>query len=157
MDAALDRPRLLAGLLRRLGEHSVQTFKNRLVLQKTVYLLQAFGIYLGYRFSWYLHGPYSAELTRDAFGLESDWSHYVPVQFANEATERRLGQLLAFLGAHKSDDLWLETVASAHFLAKVHGESNKDAIFQKIKTKQPRITRRQFDDCWVDLEREQLL
>jgi uncharacterized protein YwgA len=157
MDGAIDRPRLLAGLLRRLGEYSVETFKNRLVLQKTVYLLQAFGIYLGYQFHWYLRGPYSTQLTKDVFSLESDWLRYNQVKFADEATERRLQQFFAFIGDHKRDDLWLETVASAHFLARVHGEKDTSAIFQKIKAKQPHVTRKLYEECWAKLEREQLL
>lgn len=157
MDAAMDRPRLLAGLLKRAGDYSVATFRDRLVLQKTVYLLQAFGIYLGYRFTWYLHGPYSTQLTRDAFGLQPDWSANSPVHFTNEASEHRFRQFLQFVEPNQADGLWLETIASAHFLARVHGERDKYVIFQKIKIKQPRVTRRQFDDCWTILEREQLL
>lgn len=35
-------------------DFSMASFNDRLRLQKTVYLLQAFGIYPGYDFSWYL-------------------------------------------------------------------------------------------------------
>ena len=44
-------------------------FNRRLVLQKTVYLVQAAKVDLGYTFRWYLRGPYSPGLTRDAFSL----------------------------------------------------------------------------------------
>jgi uncharacterized protein YwgA len=45
------------------------TFGDRLILQKAVYLLQSAGIQLGYRFRWYLKGPYSPDLTMGAFGI----------------------------------------------------------------------------------------
>jgi uncharacterized protein YwgA len=48
---------------------SVATFEDRLILQKTVYLLQSAGVHLGYRFRWYLRGPYSPDMTAGAFGI----------------------------------------------------------------------------------------
>lgn len=45
----------------------VSTFDNRLILQKTTYLLQQAEIHLGYRFRWYIRGPYSPDLTEDVF------------------------------------------------------------------------------------------
>lgn len=46
---------------------SVETFDDRLILQKAVYLLQQAQVHLGYRFRWYIRGPYSTGLTEDAF------------------------------------------------------------------------------------------
>lgn len=45
----------------------VKTFPNRLAIQKGIYLAQECGINLGYFFRWYLHGPYSPSLSRDAY------------------------------------------------------------------------------------------
>lgn len=47
----------------------VKTFSDRLAMQKSIYLSQEFGINLGYFFRWYLHGPYSPSLSRDAYEL----------------------------------------------------------------------------------------
>ena len=43
------------------------TTEDRLKLQKTIYLLQANGLQLGYGFSWYRYGPYSQDLVQDAY------------------------------------------------------------------------------------------
>lgn len=48
---------------------SVASFDERLILQKSVYLIQSAGIRLGYRFRWYLRGPYSPDMTADAFAI----------------------------------------------------------------------------------------
>jgi hypothetical protein len=48
---------------------SVDSFEDRLILQKSVYILQSAGIQMGYRFRWYLKGPYSPDMTADAFAL----------------------------------------------------------------------------------------
>ena len=61
---------LLAKSLEAAGMRmSVDSFDDRLILQKAVYLLQSAGIRMGYRFRWYLKGPYSPDMTADAFAL----------------------------------------------------------------------------------------
>jgi hypothetical protein len=56
--------------LRELGEDSsIEGIENRLRLQKAVYLGQLFGVDLGYRYSWYVKGPYSSPLTQDYYKL----------------------------------------------------------------------------------------
>ncbi len=52
----------------------IDTFMDRLIMQKTVYLAQAAGVNLGYYYHWYLHGPYSPSLTRDEFAVAMDIS-----------------------------------------------------------------------------------
>ncbi len=52
----------------------VATFHTRLILQKAVYLLQSAGVQLGYRFRWYLRGPYSPDMTAGAFGIIGEGS-----------------------------------------------------------------------------------
>src|SRR5271170_4633462 len=51
---------------------SVNTFNERLILQKSAYLLQAAGINMGYRFQWYIRGPYSPDITAGAFGIVNE-------------------------------------------------------------------------------------
>jgi hypothetical protein len=63
----------------------LSSFEDRLILQKAVYLAQAAAVQLGYTFGWYLRGPYSPALTRDAFtvatqsdGEPAGWKLDVP-------------------------------------------------------------------------------
>jgi len=53
-------------------ELTLEDFAGRLALQKTIYLVQAAGVDLGYSYGWYLRGPYSAGLTRDAFAIKAE-------------------------------------------------------------------------------------
>lgn len=53
-----------AGIPVRVGQ-----FDERLLVQKGVYLLQEAGVHLGYRYRWYLRGPYSTDLASDVFFL----------------------------------------------------------------------------------------
>src|SRR5205809_136660 len=47
----------------------IDTLDDRKRVQKAVYLGQRAGVDLGYRFGWYLLGPYSPALTRDYYSL----------------------------------------------------------------------------------------
>ncbi len=60
----------LAGL--GMPEPRLDTFAERLVIQKAVYLAQAAGVNLGYPFRWYLRGPYSPELASDVFAIAGE-------------------------------------------------------------------------------------
>ncbi len=46
---------------------SVANFEDKLVVQKIIYLLQLKGVRFGYRFSLYVRGPYSPDLTKDLY------------------------------------------------------------------------------------------
>jgi uncharacterized protein YwgA len=145
------RQSVLGCVLRRAGIFSVATFPERLKLQKTVYLLQAFGIYLGYPFNWYLYGPYSPQLTRDAFEIAPGLGRFVPVRFADRETEERFEQFLTFLGDRKDDPKWLELVASLHMLARIYGAANTDVIFGKVTAKQPYLSEGESSSAWKHL------
>ena len=106
-----------------IPEPSLVTFSDRLNVQKRIYLTQLMGHDLGYRFGWYLRGPYSRELTTDAFTLkdelasgEADHEQYA---LSDEAVEKigKAGQLWSTPpGSTVSHDQWLELLASVHYL-----------------------------------------
>src|SRR5690349_21463644 len=50
----------------------LSTFEQRLLIQKKTYLAQLTGFDLRYRFAWYVHGPYSRQLTYDVFRLKEE-------------------------------------------------------------------------------------
>jgi uncharacterized protein YwgA len=121
--------------------HSLETFQQRLIVQKAIYLAQSAGVDLGYHYSWYLRGPYSSSVAGDLFGaldeseamneIEQKWYLSsslneklrslkstilnVPVHFRHHITaqESRLAS-------------WLELVASVHFLLDKRRVSNPD-------------------------------
>ena len=65
------RQRYLAAITDHWGGLDVGSFPQRLLLQKRVFFLNVLGVSLGYSYSWYIRGPYSTALTRDAFGIVS--------------------------------------------------------------------------------------
>ena len=101
----------------------LETFSQRFNVQKKVYLTQVYGVDLGYRFGWYLRGPYCQELTADAFALRDEVREgdreYEQYDLQPEAAQRfdQVKQLFDVpTNCHLSSDEWLELLASLHYL-----------------------------------------
>ena len=53
--------------LRDLKCYSLDNIDERILLQKKIFLAQDIGLPLGYGYNWYIHGPYSTDLTAVAY------------------------------------------------------------------------------------------
>jgi uncharacterized protein YwgA len=131
-------PEALGGLLKRIGGFGMQTFNDRLLLQKRVYLMQVFGLFIGYRFNWYLRGPYSKELARDGFALAKRYDQGNEFQvsltiFAHREDEDRFKEYVRFLGEMAMDPTWLEALGSIHFLTELYPKENLDKVVKRAK------------------------
>jgi len=143
-----ERALVLGAVLRRIGNLDMRSFEGRLVLQKTIYLLQSHGLYLGYKFSWYVHGPYCPELTRDAFKLLPVYKRLPNVGFARPQTERKFEGFLRFLGDKKDDADWLEQLACTHFLSALNPRAKKEEIINVVLNHESHFTERQCERAW---------
>ena len=47
-------------------DFSMDRFDDKLEVQKIIYLLQEYGINLGYAYEWYIRGPYCKQVSVDA-------------------------------------------------------------------------------------------
>jgi uncharacterized protein YwgA len=141
---------LLGGLLKRIGNFDPGRFQSdfnqRLVTQKTVYLLQAFGLYLGYLFTWYIRGPYSPNLTRDAYSLTAMYSHIPEVKFADSHAETRFGEFLQLLKTIGNNERQWEILASIHFLRHLNRDLSEDELFHEFRSRKA-ASRELFDNA----------
>lgn len=135
----------------------MDTFEDRLILQKRIYLLQALGLFLGYRFNWYVHGPYSPDLTREAFKLVPIFKQVRKVKFAKERSERRFDEYLRFLGKRKDDGDWLEQLACAHFLKAIYPEKTREEIITSVLIHETHFTRNQCEEAYDYLSEHGLI
>ncbi len=99
----------------------IDSFEDRLILQKAVYLAQTAGINLGYYYQWYLYGPYSPSLTQDEYAIDMDISTGLDESRKwklDDASRRRLGEIQAIFTEPQRNKLRrkLELLASVHFL-----------------------------------------
>jgi uncharacterized protein YwgA len=104
----------------------IKTFDDRKRVQKAVYLGQLSGVDLGYRFGWYIRGPYSTRLTNDYFPLaESLASEDTDCEgkTLKKGVKEKLAKIRPLMNNPEDVDLpqedWLELVASLDFLTRV--------------------------------------
>ncbi len=139
---------------------SLNNIEDRKKLQKFVYLLQALGCRLHYHYNLYIHGPYSPELTREAYNLNliqnpirEILSRRVKVDDLELGKIRKLKELVK--GLDRSEDL--EILATIHYLKHVAymPDRSKEAIFKELLEKKPhlgsRVERTGFNTYWKRL------
>lgn len=99
---------------------SKDSFDERLICQKKIYLLQSLGTNLGYTYNWYVRGPYSPALTTYIYAnldvlTSSDFSDYKLAKIA----ERNI-QCVNNLEKRKRSDFttasWYELLASLLYI-----------------------------------------
>lgn len=102
----------------------MDTFENRLIVQKTIFLVQEAGLDLGHFFRWYLRGPYAPSISKDLFPaideLSGDPNALVLWRLSPQSVDKLSVIKGLFDSPHGVDDQarWLELVASVLFLLK---------------------------------------
>lgn len=121
---------------------SIAGIDKRKTIQKAIYLGQRAGANLGYRYGWYLKGPYSPALARDYYALAQQPSK--TQRKLNPRVAQRLRSIQALLRPPKDSKLrmadWAELVASVDFLKR---ESNlsEEKVREIIERQKPRLAR----------------
>lgn len=143
---------------------SVDTFDDRLVIQKAIYLAQAAGIQLGYYHRWYIRGPYAPALAEDAFAAIAEtrrgdddsagWNlDPMSVERARNLTtlfEPPEGQSLTFQ---------LEILASVHYLVSHNLElsNNATTLTQRLRQADKTYSEDEVAKALMDLTTNALL
>ena len=134
-------------------DFSMSDFEHRLRIQKFVYLMQAFDVYLGYDYSWYLHGPYCTRLATVGYALTSIYD-MVPYDkdmvFVNPAVQERFGRFKKFIKRRENDSDFLEIAASLHILHKACGMARADAV-EKVASKRDRFKGDRCNRVWEEM------
>lgn len=156
-------------VLETIGQElDLANFDQRLALQKKLYLAQLTGIDLGYRFRWYLYGPYCTELFSDAFRLQDDID-----RADNPDNETLKPDVTKKLSRAKDiwegkpeevdDAVWLELLASVHYLKHIaymkSEERSFETVFDALVKSKPRFCDRRalVEKAWDQLYRVGLI
>ena len=131
-------------------------FDDRLKLQKTIYILQACGVYLGYDFSWYLRGPYCSSLAHNGFSLQEHY-HLIPddVNFRDRKDRDKFAKFLNLVTNKKVDEL--EITASLHYLKTIHKNYTDQQIIEKVVQKRENFTQPQVNQIWQEMKKQNLI
>ena len=141
----MNRTSKLFASLRALGINpKMSTFAERKKVQKLTYLLdKIFGMNFKFSYNWYLHGPYSPEVTTTIFDVieRGQIVHINPKVLLAEDL-RKIDQLKSFLGDDLDSNDKLELLVSLHFLMQYLKDPKitQEDIIAFLKAKKPYFT-----------------
>lgn len=126
-------------------DHDISTVQTRKRFQKAVFLGQVAGADLGYRYGWYLMGPYSPTLTRDyyelseAISMESEEINSYQLNPSIKETLDRIKPLFSVPGdvALPQED-WLELLGSIFYLKNI-SKLEDASMREKIREEKPQL------------------
>lgn len=132
---------------------SKNTFDDRLLAQKKMYLLQEIGTNLGYHYNWYLHGPYSPSLTTYIYNnldwMENSSSEFKEYKLSQETMDN-IQKVLDLANMSKPAELseasWYELLASLYYIDRNReswGVKNTEDLFSKLLEQKPQYSKEQ--------------
>ncbi len=144
---------LLKLVLNKIGLgnlEEIDDFTKRKTLQKKIYILQLTGLDLGYRYNWYLKGPYcpalaDATLTlREEVKYDKEFNDY-RLNSKTKSSFGKLKEIIALPSTPQTEESeWLELLASLHYLKHIAYWSGKDnprfeEVFERLSKSKPRF------------------
>jgi len=137
-----------------------EDFSERLISQKKVFMLGKFGVDLGFSYNWYIHGPYSPELTTYIYENlnilnELDCSDY---SLNPEVTEKieTVNNFKKDIPKRMDEASWYELLASIVYLNE-RTLKRADSLYEELVKFKPQFTRENFNDAEKVLEAEKIL
>lgn len=143
--------------IREMGCEKIDTIEDRILLQKKVYIAQELGLPLGYGYSWYIHGPYSPDLTTAIYqivpeGFESISEHNFKPQYADIISKvNLLDSYRNSLGLKLTTVQWYELLASLLYWSKEN--PNKRYIVDKLKESKPQFSLEEVNSAYYIYEK----
>lgn len=137
-------------------EFSVDEFDDRLRFQKTVYLLQAFGINMGYEFAWILRGPYCTLAARDGYDLRDVYDS-IPTGgkvFKSGSANKAFKKFCRYVGNKSTRDL--EIAVYLHYY-KLTEDWDEARIKEAVASRREEFTRGMVDRVWCDMRQAELV
>ena len=136
------RQRYLAAITNHWGGLNLGSFAQRLLLQKRIFFASMLGVNLGFGHSWYIRGPYSPTLTRDAYAINEAKSKggTVTVTLPNPLA-RKLDDIESMFGAAWVDPRRMELLASVCYLARMFRRNDVEFLSDKLVSLKSHFTR----------------
>ena len=130
---------------------SKESFDDRLICQKKVYLLQSLGTNLGYTYNWYVRGPYSPALTTYVYSNSELLSHENFSEYKLAQTVEKNIQCVQDLEKEKRSDFtvasWYELLASLMYIYNNRESWNIDdkeeSLYSALTSHKPQFNQEQ--------------
>lgn len=142
---------VIGGILKKIyTSFDMASFDNRLKLQKIIYLVQAYGINLGYTFNLYVYGPYSPELTKTGFYME-DFNSIKEIGFEEDTITKKFDEFKEKIEPFKDNLKWLEIASTIHLFKQLSPSKNKVQIVSDILKIKTKFTKNQIEKVWEEI------
>ena len=135
--------------IRDLHCFTLESINDRILLQKKVYLAQDIGLPLGYGYSWYIHGPYSTDLTAVAYQIIPEGDTAIENHSLKEPYASMITKVNSLENAIDDQNLtisvvqWYELIASIEYWYN-RGYSTEEKAVEKIRATKPQFTEEQI-------------
>jgi uncharacterized protein YwgA len=119
------------------GSFTIDKFADRLLIQKSIYLLQVLGIDLRFRFGWFPRGPYSEELAQVSQEIMSAKQELDKISPGFHLQQEAATKVLAVKNAIEKypDDLdrakWAELLSSIDYILNI-AKPNESIEHEKL-------------------------
>ncbi len=111
----------------------LNSFQDKLVIQKTVCLLQLMGMQLGYDFSLYVKGPYSPSLTKDLYEHREAVEKLKSACPLSRSEQEKVMKVYGL--SNQLEPRMLEIMATYSFIRKKLGMNGRDSLIHLKKLK----------------------
>jgi len=144
--------------LRALGfADDLNSLTGRKRIQKIVYLLKQFGADLRFGYTWYVHGPYSPELTRTLFNPTN-----ADLETKHQLTKVEL-QVANHMRNFLAEDLYsvdsLELMVSLIYLIKhapKEGYDTRQKIIGYLQDRKPQFSAEEIEAVWRKIAKSEI-
>ena len=127
------RQRYLAAITNHWGGLNLGSFAQRLLLQKRIFFTSMLGVNLGFGHSWYIRGPYSPTLTRDAYAVEKARTQgSIATVTLPDSLSKNLDDIRNMFGAAWNDPQRMELLASMCYLARTFRTNDAEYLSDKL-------------------------
>lgn len=152
----------VGGLVKRVSNFSPTSYNEDIIerkkFQKTIYLMQAFGIKLGFDFGWYIHGPYCSHLADVGYEIAEHYPHISELSFSQPEPSKIFDDYLSYMEDVKDNAEHLEIAASLHFLWVHNKDMQRDLLIEWLQTEKDLDSEfNEIEDIWKELEDERLI
>lgn len=130
------------------------SFEDRIISQKKIFLLQEMGIDIGYSYNWYIRGPYSPDLTTYIYdNLDMLKDHDFSEYRLSDAAKSKI-DVINRLEKEKPQSLtvvaWYELLASLLYIIRKWSKENSYESLIKYK---PKYTKADYDAAMNQLQK----
>lgn len=142
---------------------TIETFEDRMRLQKLVYLAKHFGIDLEYNFTLYIRGPYSSELADDYYKIDREYDGEIPEILDELITEEKVDTFIEFVKDKDTEELELIAtllmVLERHkpFLDSLPEEEREDLVVKTIQDIKPYFTKDKILEAIREIEKVKIV